>query len=135
MRCAEISAVSSFKPRLGAIGECVSRRSITAALLVLRWHASGGTGASFGRPALIDLRGNHPAEATVDAESSTAPGLAATLPVGAAVSGIATAGAIQTGVGLVRELNTDVREGAEDTAKAIVELMEPRLEQMGWIDD
>jgi hypothetical protein len=36
---------------------------------------------------------------------------------------------------MVRELNTDVREGAEDTAKAIVELMEPRMEQMGWIDD
>ena len=75
------------------------------------------------------------AEATVDADSSSAPGLAATLPVGAAISGIATAGTIQTGVGLVRELNTDVREGAEDTAQAIVELMEPRLEQMGWIDD
>ncbi len=74
-------------------------------------------------------------EATVDSESSSAPGLAATLPVGAAVSGIATAAAIQTGVGMVRELNTDVREGAEDTAKAIVELMEPRMEQMGWIDD
>jgi hypothetical protein len=75
------------------------------------------------------------AEATVDSESSSAPGLAATLPVGAAVSGIATAAAIQTGVGMVCELNTDVREGAEDTAKAIVELMEPRMEQMGWIDD
>jgi hypothetical protein len=74
-------------------------------------------------------------EATVSSESSSAPGLAATLPVGAAVSGIATAAAIQTGVGMVRELNTDVREGAEDTAKAIVELMEPRMEQMGWIDD
>ena len=75
------------------------------------------------------------AEATVNAESSSAPGLAATLPVGAAMSGIATAAAINTGVGTIRELNTDVREGAEDTAKAIVELMEPRMEQMDWIDD
>lgn len=75
------------------------------------------------------------AEATVDSESSSAPGLAATLPVGAAISGIATAAAINTGVGTIRELNTDVREGAEDTARAIVELMEPRMEQMGWIDD
>ena len=75
------------------------------------------------------------AEATVDAESSSAPGLAATLPVGAAISGIATAAAINTGVGTIRELNTDVREGAEDTARAIVELMEPRMEQMDWIDD
>lgn len=75
------------------------------------------------------------AEATVDSESSSAPGLAATLPVGAAISGIATASAINTGVGTIRELNTDVREGAEDTARAIVELMEPRMEQMDWIDD
>ena len=75
------------------------------------------------------------AEATVDSESSSAPGLAATLPVGAAISGIATAAAINTGVGTIRELNTDVREGAEDTARAIVELMEPRMEQMDWIDD
>jgi len=75
------------------------------------------------------------AEATVSAESSSAPGLAATLPVGAAISGVATAAAIQTGVGLVREMNADVREGAEETAKAIVELMEPRMEKMGWIED
>jgi hypothetical protein len=75
------------------------------------------------------------AEATVDSESSSAPGLAATLPVGSAISGITTAAAINTGVGTIRELNTDVREGAEDTARAIVELMEPRMEQMDWIDD
>jgi Domain of unknown function (DUF4410) len=75
------------------------------------------------------------AEATVDSESSSAPGIAATLPVGAAISGIATAAAINTGVGMVRELNTDVREGAEDTATAIVELMEPGMEKLGWIDD
>ena len=75
------------------------------------------------------------AEATVDSESSSAPGLAATLPVGAAISGITTAAAINTGVGAIREINTDVREGAEDTARAIVDLMEPRMEQMDWIDD
>ena len=74
------------------------------------------------------------AEAEVSAESSSAPGLAATLPVGSAISGVGTAAAIQTGIGTVRELNTDVREGAEDTAKAIVELMEPRMEDMDWID-
>jgi hypothetical protein len=75
------------------------------------------------------------AEATIDSESSNAPGLAATLPVGAAISGIATAAAINTGVGTIREINTDVRKGAEETARAIVELMEPRMEQMDWIDD
>ena len=75
------------------------------------------------------------AEATVDHESSNAPGLAATLPVGSAISGIATAAAINTGVGTIRELNTDVRNGAQDTAEAIVELMKPRMEQMDWIDD
>lgn len=75
------------------------------------------------------------AEATVDAESSNAPGLAATLPAGAAISGIGVGSAINTGVGVVRELNTDVREGAEETARAIVELMEPRMEKLGWIDD
>lgn len=75
------------------------------------------------------------AEATVDAESSSKPGIAATLPAGAAVSGIAMAAAINTGVGVITEINTDVREGAEDTAEAIVDLMEPRLEKLGWIDD
>jgi hypothetical protein len=75
------------------------------------------------------------AEAEVGSESSSAPGLAATLPVGSAISGVATAAAIQTGVGTVREINTDVREGAEETAEAIVELMKPRLENLGWIDD
>lgn len=75
------------------------------------------------------------AEAEVSSESSSAPGLAATLPVGAAISGVATAAAIQTGVGAVREINTDVREGAEETAEAIVELMKPRFEKLGWIDD
>lgn len=75
------------------------------------------------------------AEATVDAESSNKPGIAAMLPAGAAVSGIATAAAINTGIGVITEINTDVREGAEDTAEAIVDLMEPRLEKLGWIDD
>jgi hypothetical protein len=75
------------------------------------------------------------AEATVSSESSKMPGIAATLPVGAAVSGVATAAAVSTGVGVVREVNTDVRNGAEDTAKAIVALMKPRLEKLGWIED
>ena len=75
------------------------------------------------------------AEATLDAESSNAPGLAATLPVGGAISGIGQAAAINTGIGVVREMNTDVREGAEDTADAIVELMKPKMEKMDWIDD
>lgn len=43
------------------------------------------------------------------AGNSSRPGLAATLPVGSAISGIATASAVQTGVGLVTEMNTDVR--------------------------
>lgn len=76
------------------------------------------------------------AEATVSSESSSAPGLAATLPAGAAITGgLGVGSALNTGVGVVREINTDVREGAEDTARAIVELMKPRMEQMDWIDD
>ncbi len=73
-------------------------------------------------------------EAEVSSESSSKPGLAATLPVGAALSGISTAAAVNTGVGVVTEMNTDVREGAEDTAEAIVELLEPRMEDQGWLD-
>jgi hypothetical protein len=63
------------------------------------------------------------------------PGLAATLPVGSTISGIQTAAAIQTGVGAVGEINADVREGAEETAEAIVDLMKLQLEKLGWIDD
>ena len=72
-------------------------------------------------------------EAEVSATSSKKPGLAATLPVGAAISGVATAAAVSTGVGLVTELNTDVQQGAEDTAEAIVELLRPRMEAQGWL--
>jgi hypothetical protein len=71
-------------------------------------------------------------EAEVSAESSSAPGLAATLPVGGAISGTVAAASLATGVGVVREMNTDVREGAEDTAEAIVELLKPRMEAQGW---
>jgi hypothetical protein len=74
-------------------------------------------------------------EAEVSSESSSRPGLAATLPVGAAMSGIATAAAVQTGVGVVTEMNTDVRQGAEDTAEAIIDLLKPRMEDQGWFDD
>ena len=52
------------------------------------------------------------AEATLDAESSSAPGLAATLPIGGAISGIGQAAAISTGIGVVREMNTDVHRRA-----------------------
>lgn len=72
-------------------------------------------------------------EAEVSAESSKKPGLAATLPVGGAISGVATAAAVGTGVGVVSEINTDVRKGAEDTAEAIVELLKPRMEAQGWL--
>jgi hypothetical protein len=72
-------------------------------------------------------------EAEVSAESSKKPGLAATLPVGGAISGIATAAAVSTGVGVVSEINADVRKGAEDTAEAIVELLKPRMEAQGWL--
>jgi hypothetical protein len=73
-------------------------------------------------------------EAEVSSESSSRPGLASTLPVGSAMSGIATAAAVQTGVGVVTEMNTDVRHGAEDTAEAIIDLLEPRMEDQGWFD-
>lgn len=74
-------------------------------------------------------------EAEVSSESSSRPGLAATLPVGSAISGIATASAVQTGVGVVTEMNTDVQHGAEDTAEAIVDLLEPRMDDQDWFDD
>jgi len=71
-------------------------------------------------------------EAKVTAESSKKPGLAAMIPVGAAVSGVAMAAAVSTGVGVVHELNQDVRTGAENTADAIVELLKPKMEAQGW---
>jgi hypothetical protein len=72
-------------------------------------------------------------EAEVSAESSKAPGLAATLPVGAVVSGASAAMAVSTGVGVVRTMNSKVKKGAEDTAEAIVELLKPRMEEQGWL--
>ena len=72
--------------------------------------------------------------AEVSSESSSRPDLASTLRVGSAMSGIATAAAVQTGVGVVTEMNTDVRHGAEDTAEAIIDLLEPRMEDQGWFD-
>lgn len=72
-------------------------------------------------------------EAEVSAESSKKPGLAATIPVGGAISGVATAAAVSTGVGVVHEINQDVRTGAENTAEAIVELLKPRMEAQGWL--
>lgn len=72
-------------------------------------------------------------EAEVSAESSKKPGIAAMLPVGAAISGIATAAAVSTGVGVVSEINADVRKGAEDTAEAIVELLKPKMQEQGWL--
>jgi hypothetical protein len=71
-------------------------------------------------------------EAEVSSESSKAPGLAATLPVGAAISGTVAAASIATGVGVVRTVNSKVQKGAEDTAEAIVELLKPRMEEQGW---
>lgn len=74
------------------------------------------------------------AEAMVDSESSNMPGLAATLPAGAAILGVGAATAISTGVGVVREINTNALEAAEETAEAIVELMKPGMEKLNWID-
>jgi hypothetical protein len=71
-------------------------------------------------------------EAEVSSESSKAPGLAATLPVGAAISGTVAAASIATGVGVVRTVNSKVQKGAEDTAEAIVELLKPKMEAQGW---
>ena len=46
---------------------------------------------------------------------------------------VATAAAVSTGVGVVFEINQDIRDGARDTAEAIVELMKRRMKQQGWI--
>ncbi len=90
--------------------------------LVQAYYISGGRKSLLG-------------EAEVSAESSNKPGLAATIPVGAAVTSVGTAAAVQSGIGVISEMNTDVQEGAEDTAEAIVELLKPRMEDHGWIDD
>jgi len=73
-------------------------------------------------------------EAEVSAESAKAPGLAASIPLGAATGGVATAAALSTGIGAIREMNTDVQKGAEDTAQAIVDLLRPRMQKHGWIN-
>jgi Domain of unknown function (DUF4410) len=90
--------------------------------LVQAYYISGGRKSLLG-------------EAEVSAESSNKPGLAAAIPVGAAVTSLGTAAAVQSGIGVISEMNTDVQEGAEDTAEAIVELLKPRMEDHGWIDD
>ena len=74
-------------------------------------------------------------EAKVTAESSKKPGIAGTLPVGAAISGIRTAAAVSTGVGVVTEISQDVRDGAENTAEAIIDLLRPKFVEQGWIED
>jgi hypothetical protein len=118
-------------------GQFVTIDEGNAAMRMIVGFGAGGTEIK----TLVQAYASEPAgkrllaEAEVSSESSNAPGLAATLPVGSAISGVATAAAIQTGVGAVREINTDVREGAEETAEAIVELMKPRMEKLGWIDD
>jgi hypothetical protein len=118
-------------------GQFVTIDEGNAAMRIIVGFGAGGTEMK----TLVQAYASEPtgkrllAEAEVSSESSSAPGLAATLPVGSAISGIATAATIQTGIGAVREINTDVREGAEETAEAIVELMKPRLENLGWIDD
>jgi Domain of unknown function (DUF4410) len=90
--------------------------------LVQAYYISGGQKSLLG-------------EAEVSAESSKKPGLAAAVPVGAAVTSLGTAAAVQSGIGVISEMNTDVQKGAEDTAEAIVELLKPRMEAQGWIDD
>jgi hypothetical protein len=90
--------------------------------LVQAYYISGGQKSLLG-------------EAEVSAESSKKPGLAAAIPVGAAVTSIGTAAAVQSGIGVISEMNTDVQEGAEDTAEAVVELLKPRMEEQGWIED
>lgn len=90
--------------------------------LVQAYHVTGPTKALLG-------------EAKVTAESSKKPGIAGTLPVGAAISGVAMAAMVSTGVGVVAEINQDVRDGAENTAEAIVALLKPRFVKQGWIKD
>jgi uncharacterized protein DUF4410 len=89
--------------------------------LVQAYYISGGRKSVLG-------------EAEVSAESSKKPGLAAMVPIGAAATSLATAAAIQTGIGVVTEINTDVRKAAEDTAEAIVDALKPRMEEEKWID-
>jgi hypothetical protein len=108
---------SALKRMIIGFGSCGTE----VRTLVQAYYISGGRKSLLG-------------EAEVSAESSSKPGLAATLPVGAAVSGISTAASIQGGVGLISEMNTDVQQGAADTAEAIVELLEPRMEEQEWID-
>jgi hypothetical protein len=40
---------------------------------------------------------------------------------------------VSAGVGIVTEINQDIRNGARDTAGAIIDLMKRRMKQQGWI--
>ena len=69
-------------------------------------------------------------EADVGRESA-APGLATELPV-AKLSAARAAQSVATGAGVVRSVTSKVKQGAEDTAAAIVEQLKPRMQEQGW---
>ena len=71
-------------------------------------------------------------EAEVSAASAQAPGLAAALPV-AKLSASRAAASVATGVGVVRSVGNKVKNGAEETAAAIVELLKPSMQEQGWL--
>ncbi len=67
--------------------------------------------------------------AEVNSGTSKKPGLATMLPVDATASG----DAISTGVGVVTKIGDRVRNGAEDTAMAIVRMLKPKMTAQGWL--
>ena len=70
------------------------------------------------------------AEADVGSDSA-APGIATTLPV-AKLSATRAAASVATGAGVVRSVTGKVKQGAEETAAAIVEQLKPQMQAQGW---
>ena len=72
-------------------------------------------------------------EFNTTAKGSIKPGMAAVLPVGAAVSGIGTAVVTGAAIAGVTEIPETVKADARRTAKEIAKKLEPLFVQHGWI--
>ena len=68
------------------------------------------------------------------AESGWKPGILTTLPIGAAVQGIAVAAAVSAGSGVLGEINSSVAADARRFAKKLAKELEEFFEEQGWSD-
>ena len=68
------------------------------------------------------------------AKSGWKPGILTTLPIGAAVQGIAVAAAVSTGAGVLGEINSSVAADARRFAKKLAKELEKFFEEQGWSD-